>query len=59
MAILNIFGKIVFFGIGLIVVLLVFSKIYHIYQLKSEAKKYPPPGELIQVNNNKMHLYRE
>ena len=59
MEILDIFGKITLFGVGLVAVLLIFSTIYHTYQLKSEAKKYPPPGELVQINNHKMHVYIE
>ncbi len=59
MKILKIAGKIVIFGGGIIVVLLVLSALYHKYELRNEAKKYPPPGELVQVNNNKMHVYSE
>lgn len=56
---MKIFGKILLIGGGLIVVLLLLSVLYHTYQLKNEAKKYPPPGKLVQVNNNKMHVYSE
>jgi hypothetical protein len=59
MKILKIFGKVVLFGGGLVVVLLLLSTLYHTYKLRNEAKEYPPPGEFIQVNNNKMHVYTE
>lgn len=59
MKILKIFGKIVLFGGGIIVVLLVFSALHHKYKLRNEAKEYPAPGELVQINNNKMHVYSE
>ncbi len=56
---MKIFGKILLFGGGLIVVLLLLLVLYHTYQLKNEAKKYPPSGGLVQVDNNKMHVYSE
>jgi len=56
---MKIIKYILLFGGSLLLVLLVFSTINHIYQLKSEAKKYPPPGKLVQVNNNRMHVYSE
>ncbi len=59
MEILKIFGKIVLFGGGLVVVLLLLSTLYHTYKLRNEAKEYPAPGELVQINNNKMHVYSE
>lgn len=59
MNILKIFGKVVLFGGGLVVVLLALSTLYHTNQLRNEAKKYPPPGKLVQINNNKMHVFTE
>lgn len=56
---MKIFGKVLLIGGGLVVVLLLLSVLYHKYQLKNDAKKYPPPGKLVQVNNNKMHVYSE
>jgi len=57
-----IFGKIVLFGIiliALIAALFAALAVYHRYQLKNEAEAYPPMGELVQVNNNNMHVYSE
>ena len=59
MEILKIFGRVVLFGGGLVVVLLLLSTLYHTYQLRNEAKEYPPPGKSVQVNNNKMHVFTE
>ena len=59
MKILKVSGKVLLFGAGLVIVLLVFSVIYHNYQLRTEAEEYPPPGELVEVNDNKMHVYSE
>lgn len=53
------FGKILLFGFGLIALLLLFSAIYHSYKLEIEAKKYPPPGKLVQISNTNMHVYSE
>jgi len=33
--------------------------INHNHQLKKEAKDYPPPGNVVEVNNKKMHVYAE
>ena len=59
MKILKIFVKIILFGGGLVVLLLLSSFIYNKYQIRSEAKEYSPPGELVQINNNQMHVYSE
>lgn len=56
---MKLFGKFLLIGGGLIVVLLLLLVLYHTYQLKNEAKKYPPPGKLVEVDNNKMHVYSE
>ena len=59
MKILKIFKKVVLIGGGLVVVFLVFSALNHEYQLRNEAEEYPPPGELVEVNNNEMHVYSD
>ncbi len=56
---MKIFFKVVLIGVGLLLVLLLLSFLYHTYQIKSEAKKYPAPGKLVQVNNNDIHVYSE
>ncbi|MGP3779561.1 alpha/beta hydrolase [Halanaerobium saccharolyticum] len=56
---MKIFGKLLLLVSGLIAALLIFSTFYHIYQLRNEAKKYPPPGKLVTVDNNKMHIFTE
>jgi len=55
--ILEIIFIIILIVCGLIGVLLVTSTINHNYQLRKEAKKYPPPGKLVKVNNHKTHIY--
>ena len=55
----SLFGKLLLFGGGLVVVFLLFSALYHNYQLKNKTEEYPPPGELVEVNNNEMHVYSE
>jgi pimeloyl-ACP methyl ester carboxylesterase len=52
-------GKIALLGGVIVVVLLGLSGLYHGYQLRREAKAYPPPGELVRINNRKMHVYTE
>ncbi|MFW5794957.1 MAG: alpha/beta fold hydrolase [Bacillota bacterium] len=56
---MKIFWKLLILGGGLIAALLVFSTFYHIYQLRNETQKYPPPGKLVGINNNKMHVLAE
>jgi pimeloyl-ACP methyl ester carboxylesterase len=56
---MKILKYILLFGGGLLLVLVVLFTTNHIYQLKSEAKKYPPPGKLVQVDDNRMHVYSE
>ena len=56
---MKLLGKIVLFGGVIVVVLLGLSALYHGYQLRKEAKAYPPPGELVKVNDSKMHVYTE
>jgi len=59
MKILKILGKIVLISGGIIIVLLVLSALHHKHKIRNEAKKYPPPGELVEVNKNKIHIYCE
>lgn len=33
--------------------------INHNHQLKKEARAYPPPGNVVEVNNKNMHVYAE
>ncbi len=51
--------KIILFGGIIIVGFLLFSFLYHNYQLRIEAEKYPPPGKLVEVNGHKMHVFTE
>lgn len=52
-------------GIGLIILLvlvgifLIASMINHRNQLKKEAKMYPPPGNMVNVNNKTLHVFKE
>ncbi|UNC92091.1 alpha/beta fold hydrolase [Candidatus Contubernalis alkaliaceticus] len=57
MNILEIIFIILLIVCGLIGILLVTSTINHNYQLRKEAKKYPPPGKLVKVKNHKTHIY--
>lgn len=50
-------GKILLFGGGLLILLLLLSTIYHTYQLRIEAKKYPPLGKLVKIKENNIHVY--
>ena len=59
MNILKLFGKIILIGGLIVLVLLLFSTIYHNYKLKNEAKKFPAPGKLVEINSKKMHVYSE
>jgi len=49
--------------LAIIVAVAVFSvfalMMNHNHQLKREAKAYPPPGNVVEVNNKKMHVYAE
>ncbi|MTI48571.1 MAG: alpha/beta hydrolase [Firmicutes bacterium] len=59
MKILRITGKVVLAVFGLLIILIITSTINHNYKLKKESKEYPPPGKLIKVNGNKMHIYSQ
>ncbi len=56
---MKIIGKILLISGGLLILLLVLSTIYHMYQIRSEAKEYPPPGNLVEINNNEIHVYTQ
>src|SRR6056297_1306842 len=56
---MKIIGNILLISCGLLILLLVLSTIYHMYQIRSEAKEYPPPGNLVEINNNEIHVYTQ
>ncbi len=59
MKIFKILG-LIFLVIGVIaVILIIASTINHRYQLRQEAKIFPPPGKIVEVNNHKMHVYAD
>lgn len=35
------------------------SALYHRGQLRKEAEEYPPPGRMVEVNGQKLHVYAE
>jgi pimeloyl-ACP methyl ester carboxylesterase len=43
--------------LALLVILMVVGSIYQSVASASDAKKYPPPGELYKVGDQKLHLY--
>ncbi|MBS3792877.1 hypothetical protein KGY77_09570 [Candidatus Bipolaricaulota bacterium] len=53
---MKMFGKILLVGVVIVVGLLGLSGLYHGYQLRKEAKAYPPPGELVSIDDNRMHV---
>ena len=59
MSIINTIGLILLLIFGLVVMLLIASTINHYYQLRKEAKKYPPLGKMVEVNNSQIHVYAE
>jgi len=59
MKVLKIFGVILLSLCCLLVVLLVASTINHRLQLRKEAKNYPAPGKLVEVNGSRLHVYKE
>ena len=56
---MNLVMKIILVGGIIILTVLLLSFLYHNYQLRIEAKRYPPPGKLVKVNGNKMHVFSE
>ncbi len=59
MKVLKIFGIIMIILLAVVVIALITLAINHNYQLRKEAKEYPPPGSMIEVNNKRMHVYAE
>ncbi|MFO7882755.1 MAG: alpha/beta hydrolase [Kosmotogaceae bacterium] len=59
MKILKIMGIIIVIILVVVTILLIASFINHKNQLRKEAKEYPPPGSMVEVNNKNMHVYAE
>lgn len=53
----EVLGIILLFFCSIAVMFIVASTLNHQYQLRKEEKEYPPPGKLVEVNNNKIHVY--
>ena len=45
--------------IGLVLLVVVGSTVYHRLRSPGEAAAYPPPGELVAVNDHRLHVYAE
>lgn len=59
MKIIKIIGILALVICGVAVILIVASAVNHNYRLRGEAKMFPPPGQLVEVNNHKMHVFAE
>ena len=59
MKVLKISGMVVLGIIAVITILLIAALVNHTNQLRKEAKKYPPPGNMVEVNGKKLHVYSE
>ncbi|MDW7740641.1 MAG: alpha/beta hydrolase [Bacillota bacterium] len=59
MTALKILGIIISIILVIVGVLLIVSYINHNNQLRKEAKEYPPPGNVVEINKKKMHVYAE
>lgn len=59
MKVLKVLGIILLSLCCLVIVLLGGSTLNHRYQLRKEAKAYPAPGKLVEVNGSKLHVYGE
>ena len=59
MKILKISGMVVLGITAVIAILLIASLINHTIQLRKEAKKYTPPGNMVEVYGKKLHVYLE
>ncbi len=59
MRILKISGVLILLVVAVIATLLVASRINHARRLGREAKEYPPPGNMVEVNGKKLHVYAE
>ncbi|MFP3897007.1 MAG: alpha/beta fold hydrolase [Anaerolineales bacterium] len=45
--------------VGLLLLLVIGSTIYHRLRIPSEEVAYPPPGQLVAVNGHRLHVYAE
>lgn len=59
MKIFKIFGIIILSLIAIIAVFVTASAVNHNIKLRREAKKYSPPGQMVEVNNKQLHVYAE
>mgnify|MGYP000225397052 CR=1 FL=1 len=59
MGIIKILVKTLLGGLALLFILLTSLYLYHTYQLKVEARNFPPLGELVEIKQKKIHIYRE
>lgn len=59
MKIIKILGIIILSLIAMIVVFVIVSAVNHTIKLRKEAKKYSPTGQMVEVNNKKLHVYTE
>ena len=44
---------------GVLFLLLIFATLNHNYRLHKEKRKFPPPGKMVEVNGQKLHVYGE
>jgi pimeloyl-ACP methyl ester carboxylesterase len=59
MKILKVMGLVVIIIVAISAVLVIASMINHNIKLREEAKAYPPPGIMVEVNNKKIHIFAE
>jgi pimeloyl-ACP methyl ester carboxylesterase len=59
MKILKISGMVLLGIIAVIAILLIAALANHTNQLRKEAKKFLPPGNMVEVNGKKLHVYSE
>ena len=59
MKIFKMIGIIFLIIFAIIAVLLIASAINHNNKLRKEARKFLPPGSMVEVNDKKLHVYRE
>ncbi|WP_143753350.1 alpha/beta fold hydrolase [Dethiobacter alkaliphilus] len=57
--IIQVIGIIVLVIVAIVAILLGLSTFNHNYQLQKEVNKYPPPGQLVDVNKQKIHVFSE
>ncbi len=50
-------GKVTLLAVGVMAIILVVVFLYHKVQLSSEAKKYPPLGQMVEVKGKEMCVY--